>query len=417
MKMPAFFGDRSQTLQRNLFRLEKNATIPELKDPFAYNILGNLISVKITKQFYSLQEPEFDEKEKQLFDIIKKSLYEIINIDTDTNIEEYLEKSIRIILSELDLNITEEFMRKLIYYTHRDFIGLGKIEAIFHDPLVSKVFFSNEILAIEHRIFNRITTDIMLSKEDILSILQKLAIKCNTELNPLEPEKEFKGEQNISYCYNPDALTQSRFAIQKKILQYPSPLDLLKQKKLSPEILAYLWLLIENRLNIFLVEDINLLNALSYFLPPHSKILTNIPDYYPNIYTTTLFGDVASGEDYALFSNYSKQTFSNAIITSINNVSPEGKVLCQVENGVVKSIKENKIELFVYKEGKFLFNLNNSDFMKSKGNISILIEELRLRTRLLNALSKVNPKNDDLRRIIYIYYENPLVVLKKVGVL
>jgi hypothetical protein len=126
---------------------------------------------------------------------------------------------------------------------------------------------------------------------------------------------------------------------------------------------------------------------------------------------------VASGEDYALFSNYSKQTFSNAIITSINNVSPEGKVLCQVENGVVKSIKENKIELFVYKEGKFLFNLNNSDFMKSKGNISILIEELRLRTRLLNALSKVNPKNDDLRRIIYIYYENPLVVLKKVGVL
>lgn len=408
-------------LKKDLFKLERQASIPELKElntePIVYNILGDLVTIRITKQFYSVQEPEFNEEETQIFDIIKKSLYEIINIDSNTKIEEYLEKSIRIIISELNLEISEGLMRKLIYYCYRDFIGLGKIEAILRDPLISEISYSNELLSVAHRRYGKINTNVMLNPEDILLILRKLAIKCSTELNPLDPEINYKGELNIIYHYNPDYIQQSKFILQKKFISYPSPIKLIKEKKISSEMFAFLWMILEERKNIFVITDTNIVNALSFFLPAQSRVFTNIKDYYPSMYTSTNFGELPADEDYALFDNYCFQPFRNILIASSINANQENSIICYTEEGKIKNIQENNINLFVFKDNKFLFNLNNSAFMNSRGNLTILMEEFKLRTKLLNVLVKANLQDEDFKKIILIYYNNPVAVLKKAGII
>lgn len=409
-------------LKKGLFKLEKQASFPELKElsdtPIIYETLGSLIQVSITKNFYSVKEPIFLETEKQTFSIIKNALFEIINLDINSNIEDYLEKSIRIIISELNLKVSEEFMKKMIYYCYRDFIGFGKIEAILRDPLVNTIAYKNQVITIEHKRYGPIKTDLMLNEEDVISILRKLSLLASTELNLLEPEFEFKNKLlTIRYKYNSEKANESNFIIKKLSSLNLTPYDLIKNKSLSPEILAFFWMLIEDHKDIYFQNGEQFLYTLSYFLPPHSRVLTNLENYIPNTYTNTILFGIPSDEDYAILTNYQKQIINSTLIVSTDSIQEENHIVCYIENNIIKSIKENGKELFVFKNNKFYFSLENSEYIMSRGNKTILYEEFKLKTKLLMMLLRNNLTEENFKKTISIYYENPVAVLKRAGII
>jgi len=91
--------------------------------------------------------------------------------------------------------------------------------------------------------------------------------------------------------------------------------------------------------------------------------------------------------------------------------------LDEYQNGtLILNIKEDGIEIFKFSNNQFLSNLNNSKFFIAKGK-TIAVEDFNLRTKLLTLLSRINQKPKDFKKIIKIYYENPVAVLKKAGLL
>ena len=132
--------------------------------------------------------------------------------------------------------------------------------------------------------------------------------------------------------------------------------------------------------------------------------------------STRFIRDYCGEEDYAILENYKKEQTTANVIASTENIENNNNILCYIENGRISSIKEDGIEIFKFSNNQFLSNLNNSKFFIAKGK-TIAVEDFNLRTKLLTLLSRINQKPKDFKKIIKIYYENPVAVLKKAGLL
>ncbi|MBS3170722.1 hypothetical protein J4223_02990 [Candidatus Woesearchaeota archaeon] len=397
-------------------QLNRISLIPEFKLlPAEYTILNKNIKIIITENEYLIEEPELSSEEKNIYHLIEDSLIEIIDLKENTTIEEYLEKAIRIIISELNLTLNEISLQKILYYSYRNIIGLRKIQPLIEDPLVTKIYFNNGI-TIEHKIFKVLKTKIILSTEELYFILRKISLKTNKDI--IENSKLIFTEKNIEYsAIITKEIGDSKFSIKKITPKISLPTDLIKNRKCSPEILAFLWLLIEDHNNIFFLNDQTYLHTMSYLLPPHAKIFTNINSYIPNRYTTTNMGSQPKGdEDFGIIQNYKGQYIQSTLIASIEKPISD-TITCEIKDEKIITITEAGHELFKYTNEKFLFNLEDSIFIKSKGNKTILIEEFKLRTKLLFYLSKADITEENFLKIIYAYYENPVKVLKKARII
>jgi hypothetical protein len=401
--------------------LKESTKIPELPDPSTkqsanYELIGGTV-IQITNKFYQITEPLLTNTEKEKLNIIKNGLFEILNIQDDKNIYDYIEKSTRVIISELDLRLSKESLKKIIYYIKRDIIGLGKIEAIINDSFVTGIKFDSS-LQVTHKIYGSLNTDILLNEAEFSHILRKLALLCNSELSPLKTQVKGKTKDlEIEIKYSPQLISKSTFYIHKITDTKPFPLQLIQERKISPEIYAYFWLLIENKRNIFFVEDSNILNSLTYFLTPHSSILTNLEDYETNLYTSTKFGEEFNNEDFFIVSDPKNLNLNTTFLASLRTVQEKNNVVCYVQNGKIIKIKENGIELFVNQEGKFYYNLERSDFVKLSGSKDALIKEFQTRTRLIMALAQSKQNPESFRKTIRVYKDNPVAVLQKLGII
>jgi hypothetical protein len=394
-------------------RLTRTTSIPELKiPPLQYTLLNKLINVKITPEEYSIFEPELSNEEKNLYHLIEDSLIEIIDIKENTSIDDYLEKALRIIISELNIKLTETSMQKLIYYSYKNIIGLRVIQPLLEDPLITSIEYNKE-LKIKHKLFNIPKINLQLTTEELYYILRKISLKANKELS-LDNPKINVTENKIDYSFNfSKDIEESTFTIKRLQQHSKSPIELIKNRKCSPEIMAFLWLLIEDHNNIFFINNITYLQTLSYFLPPHTKIFTNITSYLPNINTTTIIGTIPDNdEDFAIIQEYKGQYMRSTLLASIDTPLTD-TITCEIADDKIISIKESQKELFKYSDEKFLFSLEESQYIRSKGNKAILIEEFKFRTKLLHNLSKTNITNANFLKIIYAYYENPEKVLQK----
>ncbi|MBT3323892.1 hypothetical protein HN681_01265 [archaeon] len=398
---------------------KKAIKIPEIPENFKsveYELISEVTTANIQGNFYSLKEPVLNQEEEKQYEIIKRGIFEIINLETPEDSEDYIEKITKLIISETDLRLSENTSQKISYLIHKNFIGLGKIEALIKDPFISEINFDTSI-QVKHKLFENLSTDIMLKENELNLILRKLAILCKKDISNLESQTQYSNENlAITIYYNPNSITESKFKIIKKQTTSISPNQLINENKLSPAILSYLWMAIEAKKNIFFINDSSILNSMSYFLPPHIKILSNLKDYEPNPYTTTFIGDYCGEEDYAILENYKKEQTTANVIASTENIENNNNILCYIENGRISSIKEDGIEIFKFSNNQFLSNLNNSKFFIAKGK-TIAVEDFNLRTKLLTLLSRINQKPKDFKKIIKIYYENPVAVLKKAGLL
>ncbi|MBS3107880.1 type II/IV secretion system ATPase subunit [Candidatus Woesearchaeota archaeon] len=286
-----------------LFQLQENVEIPTLPDiadkkqidirypvlpPYAYiHLHWDEINHELV---YDVEEPVLDEYEQRVLKILEEGVKELINISfirvKEKNlILEYLEKNIKLLLSELTIRLTRDSFIKIMYFIYRNFVGFNEIEAIMQDYFIEDIECngSETPIYIVHRKFRNLRTNIVFKNNALLAtFVEKLAQKAGKYIsysNPLLDGRLPDGSR-VNATYTQDISSRGpTFTIRKFTKDPWSPIKMMEFRTISPEMLAYLWIAIEHESSIMIVGGTgsgktSMLNALCFFIPQASRIVS-----------------------------------------------------------------------------------------------------------------------------------------------
>ena len=239
---------------------------------------------------YTVEEPGLDEKEKKILGVLEGGINELINISfinikSTKAVIEYLEKNVRVLLSELRIAIPRDSFLKLMYYIYRDFVGLNEIEPLIRDYYIEDIECNgvNTPIYIVHRKYGNLKTNVIYKDaRKLTSFVEKLAQKCGKFISYASPllDGALPDGSRVNATFTQDISSRGPSFTVRRFTKIPwTPVKLMQFKTVSPEMLAYLWLLIENQANIMIIGGTgsgktSFLNALAFFIPPASRIVS-----------------------------------------------------------------------------------------------------------------------------------------------
>ncbi|RMD45286.1 secretion system protein E [Candidatus Pacearchaeota archaeon] len=263
---------------------------------------------------YEVEEPLMDEEDVKNLESIENSMREIVSINmlqekrTIESLLDYVEKTAKLIISELGLEIEEEKFPKIIYYLYRDFIGLNEIEPMMQDCFIEDIECNGvgEPIYIVHRIFRNLKTNVKFTSiESLSSFVEKMAQKAGRYISYASPilDGSLPDGSRVNATYTKDITSKGPTFTIRKFTKTPwTPTQLLGFRELSPEMLAYFWILLEYQSNIMIIGGTasgktTLLNAIAFFIPPEKRVVSiedtrelNLPreNWLPSVVRTGL---------------------------------------------------------------------------------------------------------------------------------
>ncbi len=266
-----------------------NQVYPLIK-PFAF---ANLVWDKGENHlmYYAL-EPYLTKEQERELQLIKEIVVDLLDINLfevkgESSVREVLKKKVDKVIKDYNMQLSEHEYQKLLYYIYRDFLGLGRIEAMMHDPNIEDISCDGVKipLYIYHRHYASVPTNIMFTGEDELNkFIIRIAQRCGKHISVAEPlldgalpdgsrvQATFSSHKDI-------AMHGSTFTIRKFTKDPLTITDLLNFGTLPEMIGAYLWIAIEYRKSLLFAGGTasgktSFLNAMSMFLPEEMKIVS-----------------------------------------------------------------------------------------------------------------------------------------------
>jgi flagellar protein FlaI len=274
--------------------------IPAMNDKTRVDVRYALISPYATSHIYwdgesaelkyEVEEPLLSEEEKEILNRIESGMKEIINVNvvvekTQQAVLEYLDKTARLLIEELGLRVDESMYKKLFYYMYRDFVGFNEIDPLINDYFIEDIECNgvNTPVYIVHRIYRNIRTNIVFKDVDKLaSFVEKLAQRTGRYVSYAQPilDGSLPDGSRVNATYTKDISSKGPTFTIRKFTTLPwTPLQLISFNTLSPEMLAYFWLLTQYHANILIAGGTSsgkttLLNAISFFIPPEARVVS-----------------------------------------------------------------------------------------------------------------------------------------------
>jgi flagellar protein FlaI len=273
--------------------------IPPVIDPFEevevrpisepYSYVRISYNVETNEYLYEVIEPQLDEDEQEILDDLKATLRRTLEYSLETTTasekKEYLKKSIESLVLTQDLKLTDVSQDRLLYYLIRDFIGYGKLDVMMVDPQIEDI--SNDgtriPIYIFHRKFQSMRSNVRFESDDELdSYVIQTAQKCGKSISVADPllDATMPDGSRLQATLAREVTSRgSTFTIRRFRDNPFTPVDLLRFKTMSPDIVAYLWLAIEHGESMFVVGGTasgktTTLNAILLFIPPQMKIVS-----------------------------------------------------------------------------------------------------------------------------------------------
>jgi len=257
-----------------------------LYEPFVY--VEILREKETLEKRYFLVEVDLTDEEQKILEFIYETIFNI-NIETEDmesfGEEDYLAKKIQEVVKEYRLDIDEEALKKILYHLSKDSLGLGKIDPLMKDPNIEDISCDGSRVPIflYHRKYGSLKSNIHFKSEDQLnSFVVKLAQKCGKHISIAEPmlDATMPDGSRVQMTLS-DVITAhgSTFTIRKFRSDPFSPPDLVEFNTMSSEMISYMWLAVENGINMLFAGGTasgktSTLNALSLFIPAESKIVS-----------------------------------------------------------------------------------------------------------------------------------------------
>ncbi|MDP4039468.1 MAG: type II/IV secretion system ATPase subunit [Candidatus Pacearchaeota archaeon] len=239
---------------------------------------------------YDLEEPILNEQGKIDLKRLEDAMIELINVNVavERSVEqmsEYIDKTAKLLISELNLKIKEEDYEKIFYYLYRDFIGINEVEPLLRDYFIEDIECNgtDTPIYIVHRLYRNIRTTIKFrDPEKLAGFVEKLAQRAGKYVSYSEPllDGSLPDGSRVNATYTKDVTSRGPTFTIRKFTKVPwTPTQLIALNTLSPEMLAYFWILVQYKSNIFIAGGTasgktTLLNALAFFIPPESRIVS-----------------------------------------------------------------------------------------------------------------------------------------------
>jgi len=245
---------------------------------------------KIYELVYEIEEPLLDEKEREHKNNLISAMNDMIDFDrvVEKNKEalmDYIDKRFKLLAIEFGINLSYESYKKIYYYLCRDFIGFNEIEPLLRDYFVEDIECNgaSSPIYIVHRIYRNIKTNLVFKDVNKLqSFVEKLAQRCGKYISYAQPilDGSLPDGSRVNATYTKDITSKGPTFTIRKFTKTPwTPIQLLSFETLSAEMLAYLWLLIQYKMNILITGGTasgktTLLNAIAFFIPPEARVVS-----------------------------------------------------------------------------------------------------------------------------------------------
>ncbi|MEM4325791.1 MAG: type II/IV secretion system ATPase subunit [Candidatus Pacearchaeota archaeon] len=239
---------------------------------------------------YDIEEPILNDIEKEYNNKIIEAMKEIIDFDViiEKDVEkllDYLDKKLKTIVTTLGIKLNYETYKKIYYFLVRDFLGFNEIDPLMKDYFVEDIECNGvgTSIYVVHRIYRNLKTNIIYKDPNVLeSFVEKLAQRSGKYISYAYPilDGTLPDGSRVNATYTKDITSRGpTFTIRKFTTTPWTPPQLLSFKTLSPEMLAYLWILVEHKMNILIAGGTSsgkttLLNAISFFIPPESRVVS-----------------------------------------------------------------------------------------------------------------------------------------------
>lgn len=274
--------------------------IPDITDPTIevldiYTVVADYSFVRITynntksEYLYEVIEPVLTTEEDELLILIKDTLHRTLGYEweklTQLDKEEYLRDSVESFIRTRGHKVDKLTKKRIGYYIIRDFVGHGPIDVMMRDDMVEDISCDgyNIPLFIFHGKWESIRSNVIFNNEDELnSFVVTLAQRSGKQISVASPILDGTTAEGhrIQATYAREVTTKgSTFTIRRFKNKPFTPTDMLRYKTVSPEMMAYLWLGVENGESMILVGGTasgktSALNSLAIFIPPGAKIVT-----------------------------------------------------------------------------------------------------------------------------------------------
>jgi len=241
--------------------------------------------------FYELVEPKLDDKTKETFDKIKELIEHRLDVDLSKlnliKAKEYLKIQLDEVIKYFKFQLSEEQLEKIRYYLERDFLGLGKIDALMKDSNIEDI--SCDGVNIPIFVFHRdprlgsIPTNVVFSdSEELDSFIIRLAQLAGKSISIAEPlvNGTLPDGSRLQATLGTDiARRGSNFTIRKFLEEPLTPIHLIKYGTADERIMAYIWLAVDYGRSILVAGGTasgktTMLNVLSLFIRPEKKIVS-----------------------------------------------------------------------------------------------------------------------------------------------
>lgn len=268
---------------------------------------------KLNELVYDLEEPILEEYEKSVLEKVENAMLELININVavEKSLEattNYINKTARLLIDELNIEISSESYDKIFYYLFRDFIGLDEVDPLLRDYFIEDIECNgvDTPVFIIHRIYRNLRTNVVYKDMDRLAnFIEKLAQRTGRYVSYAQPllDGTLPDGSRVNATYTKDVSSRGPTFTIRKFTKVPwTPIQLIAMNTLSPEMLAYFWILLENKSNILITGGTasgktTLLNALAFFIPPEARVVSleetreiNLPreNWLPSVARTSI---------------------------------------------------------------------------------------------------------------------------------
>ncbi len=264
----------------------KEIEINPIEEPYSY---VRILFDELTNEYiYEVIEPPLTDAERKDLEKIKENMIEVLELKEFETLEEkkeYLFEKAEEIMKKLQISVDTIVWERFKYYIYRDFLGYGYVQVPMHDGEVEDISCDgvNIPIYIYHRMYGSIRSNLKFQKEEeldnyVIWIVQKSGRHISIS-TPMVDASLPDGSRLQATLGKHVTKRGSSFTIRRFKPNPFTPIDLIRFKTMSREMMAYLWLAVENGMSIIVCGGTasgktTTLNAILLFIPPNMKIAT-----------------------------------------------------------------------------------------------------------------------------------------------
>jgi flagellar protein FlaI len=224
------------------------------------------------------------EEESEYDDRIEELLQETTTIERDRSGLRYWIDRLKRWLNLGNYRVSEQTYENIRYRLNRDIVGLGPLEPVMRDPANEDIHvIGPHQCYVDHGTYGLIETTVDFgSPEQFDSWIRSMGERIGDPVSDSNPivDSTLPDGSRLNVIYSDDVSVQGPSLTIRQGDETPLSINqITKWGTLSPELVAYLWLCLENEQTVFVVGETasgktTTLNSIMSFIPRDSKIYT-----------------------------------------------------------------------------------------------------------------------------------------------